>query len=108
MLPWKPEFRYYLAQNLMQPIPYPNNALDEIWLWLTSWSQRYPCLKVWTDPRTPARVPSYKLTESLRLRWAKNITVQIMEPSSETVQTKMSYHTRHNLIGVSDTVDPVC
>ena len=24
-----------------------------------------------THARTPARVPSYKLTESLRLRWAK-------------------------------------
>ena len=62
--------------------PPPNDALDEIWLWSASWSQRYSCLKVWTHEwmdarthaRTPARVPSYKLTESLRLRWAKKLT----------------------------------
>ena len=28
---WKPEFWSHLAQNLMQPIPHPNDALDEIW-----------------------------------------------------------------------------
>ena len=31
LLPWKPEWD--LAQNLMQPIPHPNDAPDEIWLW---------------------------------------------------------------------------
>ena len=35
-----------LAQNLMQPIPHPNNASDNIWLRSTQWSQRYSCLKV--------------------------------------------------------------
>ena len=44
-----------LARNLMQPIPHPNDALDEIWLWSASWSQRYSCLKVWTDARTDGR-----------------------------------------------------
>ena len=59
-------------KNLMQPIPRPNDAPDEIWLRSASWSQRYSCLKVWTHGRTPARVPYYKLTLSLRLWWAKN------------------------------------
>ena len=39
----------------MQPIPHPNDAQDEIWLRLASWSQRYSCLKVWTYGRTHAR-----------------------------------------------------
>ena len=55
MLPWKPQFWSDLAQNLMQPIPHPNDALDEIWLWSTGWYQRYSCLKVWTDTRSDAR-----------------------------------------------------
>ena len=61
----------------MQSIPHPNDAPDEIWLWLASWFQRYSCLKLWTHgrthARTPARVPYYKLTLSLRLWWAKNL-----------------------------------
>ena len=39
LLPWKPDFWSNLAQKLMQPIPHPNDDLDEIWLWLVSWSQ---------------------------------------------------------------------
>ena len=68
LLPWKAEYWSDLTQNLMQSIPHPNDAPDEVWLWLASWFQRYSCLKV----RTPARVPYYKLTLSLRLWWAKN------------------------------------
>ena len=30
LLPWKPKFRSDLTQNLMQSIPHPNNAPDEI------------------------------------------------------------------------------
>ena len=30
LLPWKPKFYFDLAQNLMQPIPNPNDAPDEI------------------------------------------------------------------------------
>ena len=41
LLQRKPEFWSDQAQNLMQPIPHPNDALDEIWLWLATWSQRY-------------------------------------------------------------------
>ena len=70
------QFQSDLAQNLMQPIPHPNDAPDEIRLRSAGWSQRYSCLKVWTDAltdgRTPARVPYYKLTLSLRLCLAKN------------------------------------
>ena len=66
MLPWKPEFQSDLAQNLMQPFPHLNDASDKIWLQSAHWLRRYSCLKVWadarTDGRTPARVPSYKLT----------------------------------------------
>ena len=29
-LPWKPEFQSDLAQNLMQPFSYPNDASDKI------------------------------------------------------------------------------
>ena len=68
----KPKHGSNLAPNLMQPIPYPNNSPDEIWFWLTSWSQKYSCLKKWTHGWTPARVQSYKLTGSPRLTWAKN------------------------------------
>ena len=46
----------------MQPFRHPNDASDKIWLQSASWSRRYSCLKVWTHVRTPARVPSYKLT----------------------------------------------
>ena len=51
LLPWKPEFWSDLIQNQMQSIPHPNDASDEIWLWLACWFQRYSCLKVWTDGR---------------------------------------------------------
>ena len=34
LLPWKPEFWSDLAQNLMQPFPLLNDALDKIWSWL--------------------------------------------------------------------------
>ena len=54
LLLWKPEFWSDLAQNLMQSITHPNNASDEIWLWLASWFKRYSCLKMWTDARTDA------------------------------------------------------
>ena len=61
----------------MQPILHLNDASDEISLRLASWSQRYLCLKVWTQhERTPARVPYYKLTLSLRLWWANKGTDQ--------------------------------
>ena len=30
LLPWKPEFQSDLAQNLMQPFPLLNDALDKI------------------------------------------------------------------------------
>ena len=30
MLPWKLEFLFDQAQNLMQPFPHPKNAQDEI------------------------------------------------------------------------------
>ena len=33
-LPWKPEFRSNLVQNLMQSIPHPNDTSDKIWLQL--------------------------------------------------------------------------
>ena len=60
----------------MESIPHPNDASDEIWLLSASWSRRYSCLKVWTDGRTPTRLPSYKLTLSLRLWWAnKNVII---------------------------------
>ena len=62
------EFWSDLTQNLMQSIPHPNDAPDEIWLWLANSFQRYSR----TDGQTPARVPYYKLTLSLRLWWAKN------------------------------------
>ena len=74
------EFLSDLAQNLMQSIPHPNDAPDEIWLRSSSWSQTYSCLKVWTHGWTqawthggmPAGVPYYKLPLSLRLWWTKN------------------------------------
>ena len=45
----------------MQPIPYPNNAPDEILQRSASWSQRYSCLKVWTDGRTQGRTHGRRL-----------------------------------------------
>ena len=74
LLPWKPKFWSHLAQYLMQPFPRPNDAPDEMWLWSASWSHICSCLKVWIHRGTPAPVPSYKLSRSLRLRWVKNIT----------------------------------
>ena len=63
LLPWKPEFQSDLAQNLMQPFPHPNDALLKF-----DCDRHTGCgdIHVWkcgrTDGRTPARVPSYKLT----------------------------------------------
>ena len=30
-LPWTPELRFDLAQNLMQPFPHPNDGSEKIW-----------------------------------------------------------------------------
>ena len=48
-LPWTPEFRSDLAQNLMQPFPHPNDGLDNISLRLAHWLRRYISLKIFTD-----------------------------------------------------------
>ena len=65
-LPWTPEFRSDLAQNLMQPFSHPNAGSVKISLRLAHWLLRYSCLKMFTDARTHARTPDqpvyYKLT----------------------------------------------
>ena len=48
------------------------------WNWIMIGRPRYSSLKVRTDPRTPARVPYYKLTKSLWLRWAKKATSKLL------------------------------
>ena len=40
-LPWTPEFRFDLVQNLMHPFPLPNDASDKILLRLDLWLRRY-------------------------------------------------------------------
>ena len=40
-LPWTPEFRSDLAQNLKQLFPHPNDASDKIWLQSVHWAQIY-------------------------------------------------------------------
>ena len=65
MLPWKREFWFDPAQNLMQPFPHPNDASDKIWLQSVCWFQRYSCLNVWTDGWTNAvstPIQTYKPT----------------------------------------------
>ena len=54
-LPWTPEFRSDLAQNLMQPFPHPNDGSDKISLQLAHWLRRYSCLKMFTDGQTDGR-----------------------------------------------------
>ena len=51
-LPWTPEFRSDLAQNLKQPFPYPNDGSDKISLRLAHWLRRYSSLKLFTDTHT--------------------------------------------------------
>ena len=55
LLPWTPEFRSDLAQNLMQPFSHPNDGSDKILLRLAHWLRRYSSLKMFTDARTDAR-----------------------------------------------------
>ena len=47
-LPWTPEFRSDLAQNLMQPFPHPNDGSDKISLRLANWLRRYSSSKLFT------------------------------------------------------------
>ena len=54
LLPWTPEFRSDLAQNLMQPFSHPNDGSDKILLRLAHWLRRYSSLKMFTDARTDA------------------------------------------------------
>ena len=54
-MPWQPGFRSDLAQNLIQPFPYPNDASDKILLRSVSWLQRYSNMKVLTDARIDGR-----------------------------------------------------
>ena len=69
-MPWTPEFRSDLAQNLMQPFPLPNDGSDKISLRLAHWLRRYSSLKMFTDTQpdsqtdtqTTARLVYYKLT----------------------------------------------
>ena len=51
-LPWTPEFRSNLAQNLLQPFHHPNNGSDKILLRLAHWLLRYSSLKMFTDTQT--------------------------------------------------------
>ena len=62
LLPWKPEFWPDLDQNVLKSFPHPNDASDKISFQSANWLQRYSCLKVITDGRTPARPVYYKLT----------------------------------------------
>ena len=69
-LPWTPEFRSDLAQNLMQPFPHPNDGSDKISLRLANSLRRYLSSKMFTDThtdtkthtQTTARLVYYKLT----------------------------------------------
>ena len=61
----------------MQPIPYPNDAPDEIWLQLARWSQRYLCLKVWTDGWKDGRRP-ISLFRAFRSGELKNKALSIV------------------------------
>ena len=54
-LPWTPEFRSDLAQNLMQPFSHPNDGSVKILLRLAHWLRRYLSLKMFTDARTDRR-----------------------------------------------------
>ena len=82
-MPWTPEFRSDLVQNLMHPFPLLNDASDKIWLRLAHWLRRYSSLKMFTDRQThnqpdrqtTDRLVYYKLTMSLRLRSANNVSV---------------------------------
>ena len=49
LLPWTPQFRSDLAQNLMQPFPHPNDGSVKISLQLAHWLRRYSSLKMSTD-----------------------------------------------------------
>ena len=51
-LPWTPEFRSDLAQNLMQPFPHPNDGSDKISLRLVHLLRRYSSLKIFTHRHT--------------------------------------------------------
>ena len=51
-LPWTPELRSDLAQNLMQPFPHPNDGSDKILLRLAHWLRRYSSLKMLTHSQT--------------------------------------------------------
>ena len=76
LLPWTPEFRSDLAQNLMQPFPLPNDGSLKILLRLAHWLRGYSSLKMstgtqpdtQTQRQTTARPVYYKLTLSVRLR----------------------------------------
>ena len=50
-MPWTPEFRSDLAQNLMQPFPHPNDGSDKISLRLAHWLRRNSSLKMFTHGR---------------------------------------------------------
>ena len=74
-LPWTPEFRSDLAQNLMQPFPHPNDGSDKISLRVVHWLRRYSSLKMFTDTHThththtqPDRQTDDGSTGILRLR----------------------------------------
>ena len=65
-LPWTPEFRSDLAQNLMQIFPHPNDGSDKISLRYAHWLRRYSSLKMFTHRhtyrQTTTRLVYYKLT----------------------------------------------
>ena len=71
---WKPEFQFYLVQNLMQSIPHPNDASDKIWLRLAHRLRRHSSLKMFTDARTDGRTDAgstgymYTISSPLSLR----------------------------------------
>ena len=58
-LPWTPEFRSDLAQNLMQPFPHPNDGSDKISLRLAHWLRGYLNLKIFTDRHTDSHTDTH-------------------------------------------------
>ena len=88
----------------MQPIPHPNDAPNEIWLRPVSWSQRYSCLKVWTDGRTHGqRLESHPISSPWafgsgkgsgelkmnKLEWSQNFTIITLWELSVVMETRV-------------------
>ena len=122
LLPWTPEFRSNLPQNIMQPFPTLSDAIHKIWSRLANWPRRYSSSKVenFRHSRVSNSEMSYLLQPKIKLVWAfmpvlvtSNFDDDSIKNERASMETAFSHHKsrweifRHSRAANSLVSDPI-